>query len=456
MLPLPGQEPLTLRRLPPHGAYGVQLPAIRTCGRVAPLARPGPAREWPSLRSVTDNASVRPVAAAGDRPRLADVIGALERRYDPAWAEDWDAVGLVCGDPSVEVRSVLFAVDPVEAVANEAIAARVELIVTHHPLFLTPVHGVPADDAKGRLVHRLVQAGCALYVAHTNADVAVPGVSDALAAVLELVDTRPLVAAADDPLDTIVTYVPTDAAEKVIDALAAAGAGRVGNYRRCAFTARGEGTYLPGPGAQPTRGVVGRIERVQEQRIEMVLSRQVQSQVVAALRSVHPYEEPAFSILDLAVGAPNGRGTGRVGALSRPERLEQFVARVAAALPATAVGVRATGDPSALVETVAVCGGAGGSYIGAARAAGADAYVTADLRHHPTSEGLEQDTGGAGRMSMVDVTHWASEWPFLPVAAQLLRADLRTLGATVSTRVSAIVTDPWTLHVSCAAGDRNR
>lgn len=394
----------------------------------------------------------KPHVGRGSTPRLTDLIDALERRYDPAWAEDWDAVGLVCGDPDAEVSAVLFAVDPVEAVITEGIAAGVGLIVTHHPLLLTPVHGVPADDAKGRLVHRLIQAGCALYVAHTNADVACPGVSDALAEVLGLVDTHPLVPAPDDLLDALVTYVPEESAEALIDALAAAGAGRIGDYGRCAYTSSGEGTFLPGAGARPAIGTVGQVERVRERRVEMVLARPLRDQVVGALRWAHPYEEPAFSVQELAVGISTGRGIGRVGALPRPERLEEFVARVASALPATAVGVRATGDPESMIARVAVCGGSGGSYLDQARAAGTDAYVTADLRHHVTSEALERATAGGDRMALLDVTHWASEWPFLPVAAGHLRADLAASGATVSTRVSTIVTDPWTMHVTSGVG----
>ena len=263
---------------------------------------------------------------------LAEVVAALEARYDPALAESWDAVGLVCGDPAETVHSVLFAVDPTAAVVDEAVAAGVDLVVTHHPLLLTPVHGVPADDPKGRLVHRLVRAGAGLFVAHTNADRAPEhGVNDALAAVLGLRDPVPL---------------------------------------------------------QPD--------------------------------AVRP-----------------GAGLGRLGTLD-PEPLGAFAARVAAALPATAGGVRAAGDPDRVVRTVAVCGGSGGSLVDAAAAAGADVLLTSDLKHHAVSEALE-----AGGPALVDVAHWASEWPWLPRAADVLRRDL---GERVAVSVSAVRTDPWTTH----------
>jgi len=131
-------------------------------------------------------------------PRLADVLDALDELYDPRWAESWDAVGLVCGDPDADVGRVLFAVDPVAAVVDEAIEWSADLVVTHHPLFLRPVHGVPATTPKGRLVHRLVLAGIALQVVHTNADSADPGVSDALGQALGLVDLRPIAPAHDN------------------------------------------------------------------------------------------------------------------------------------------------------------------------------------------------------------------------------------------------------------------
>jgi dinuclear metal center YbgI/SA1388 family protein len=264
---------------------------------------------------------------------LGEVVAALEARYDPALAEDWDAVGLVCGDPDEPVERVLFAVDPVAAVVDEVVGTGVQLLVTHHPLFLTPVHGVPADDPKGRLVHRLVRAGAGMFVAHTNADRAPhSGVNDALAAVLGLSGAGPLLPDAGDPR---------------------AGLGRVGR--------------LPGPGT-----------------------------------------------------------------------LAEFADRVAAALPETVGGVRVAGDPGRRVETVAVCGGSGGSLLPAAAAAGADVLLTSDLRHHPVSE--SQEVPGP---ALCDVAHFASEWPWLPVAADVLARDL---SGRVEVAVSRRRTDPWTAH----------
>ncbi len=156
-------------------------------------------------------------------PGLDEFVTVLEEWFDPRWAESWDAVGLVCGDRGEPVERVLLAVDPVPSTVEEAIAAGAQLLITHHPLLLTGVHGVPADDRKGSLVHRMIRGGVAHFVAHTNADVARPGVSDALAELLGLADIRPLVAQDEEPLDKLVVFVPQEDAERVIDALAAAG-----------------------------------------------------------------------------------------------------------------------------------------------------------------------------------------------------------------------------------------
>ena len=265
---------------------------------------------------------------------VGDVVAALERAYPPEFAESWDAVGLVCGDPDEPVSRVLFCVDVVEATVAQALDEGAQMIVAHHPLLLRGVHGVPANDTKGRIVHRLIRAGIALFCAHTNAESADPGVSDALAAALGLTVDRPL----------------------------------------------------------------------------------------------DPHE-------------PGGRtGIGRIGTLPAAETFEAFVQRVADALPPTEWGVRAAGDPNRMIRTVAVSGGAGDSYLGHATRAGVDAYVTADLRHHPAGEHLEH---GADQPALVDVAHWASEWPWCQQAADIVST---ALAGTVDTFVSTRRTDPWTLH----------
>lgn len=286
--------------------------------------------------------------------RLSDVVRLLEDRYPPATAESWDAVGLVAGDPDQEVTRILFAVDPVAEVVDEAVEWGADLVVTHHPLLLRGVHGVAATTYKGAIVHRLVRSGIALLTAHTNADAARGGVADALAEAVGVVETSPLVVA---------------------------------------------------------QGAGGADE------------------------------------------APGTTGIGRVGRLARPTTLRAFAQRVADAVPATEQGVRFAGDPDGLVATVAVVGGSGDSLFDAVRAAGVDAYVTADLRHHPASELRERAlfeaarSGAAATPYLVDLAHFASEWPWLAQGARALEADAAARGTTVETRVSTRCTDPWTGHV---------
>ena len=372
-------------------------------------------------------------------PTLGQITALLDEWYPPHHADDWDAVGLVCGDPATEVRRILLAVDPVEAVAAEAIelgagswSATTRCSSRVCTASLRPL-------PKGRTVHRLTTAGCGLFTAHTNADSPNQGVSESLALALGLLDVRPLEADAAAPMDKIVVFVPVDAAERVREALAQAGAGALGDYEACTFSAPGEGRFRPLPGAQPTIGEVGRAEVVEEVRVETVCPRHLREAAVAAIRSAHPYEEPAFDVLEMASLDEPARGSGRIGRLSAPESLSEFAARVAEALPWTAHGVRVAGDPDQRIETVGLCGGSGDFLLDRARSAGADVYLTSDLRHHPASESREH-----GSMALVDVAHYAAESTWLPVLRRRLQA---ALDDTVEVRTSKINTDPWTFRV---------
>ncbi|MEO7942011.1 MAG: Nif3-like dinuclear metal center hexameric protein [Marmoricola sp.] len=371
-------------------------------------------------------------------PSLGEITALLDEWYPPEDAERWDAVGLVCGDPDADVRRILLAVDPVTAVAEEAIELGAQLVVTHHPLLLKGVHGVPATHPKGRIVHRLLRAGCALFTAHTNADSPAGGVSEALAHALGVSDPRPL-----EPrprkLDKFVVFAPADSAERIRAALVEAGAGATGAYDSCSFTSVGEGRFRPLDGARPTVGSIGELGTVDEVRIEVVAPRELRGRVYAKLRAAHPHEEPAHDIIELASEEDRSHGSGRIGDLAEPITLKEFAARVARVLPPTAHGVRVAGDPEQRVETVALCGGAGDFLLERARSQGADVYLTSDLRHHPASELREL----RGAPALVDVAHWAAESIWLPVLRGRL---LDALGDTVEASVSTKNTDPWTFR----------
>ncbi|MCP2626656.1 Nif3-like dinuclear metal center hexameric protein [Mycolicibacterium smegmatis] len=368
--------------------------------------------------------------------RLADVIAALEAAYPPQLAQDWDSVGLVCGDPDEPVESVTIAVDATADVIAEVPDRG--LLLAHHPLLLRGVDTVAASTAKGALIHRLIRTGRALFTAHTNADSANPGVSDALAETLGLrVEDVLSPVAAGPNLDKWVVFVPAADADALREALFAAGAGRIGDYSHCSWSVAGTGQFLPHDGASPAIGEVGTVEQVSEDRVEVIAPARLRAKVLAAMRAAHPYEEPAFDILPLAP-IPGDVGIGRIASLPEPEPLSAFVRRVRAALPPTSWGVRASGDPDAVVSRVAVCGGAGDSLLGAVTAAGVQAYVTADLRHHPADEHRR-----ASDVALVDVAHWASEFPWCAQAAGVLR---KHFSDALPVRVCEVRTDPWNVE----------
>jgi len=366
-------------------------------------------------------------------PTLGEVVDLVHGWYPPGTAEDWDAVGLAAGDPAAGVRRILLAVDPVLPVAREAAAWDADLLLTHHPLFLRGVHGVAETTPKGRTLATLTRAGCGLLTAHTNADHGEPGVSDAIARALGLRDIRP-VRPGGPRFDKLVVFAPLDDADRVREALASAGAGHVGDYDTVSYSVAGEGRFRPLEGARPAVGNVGELEVTDELRIEALVPRSRRADVVRAVLAAHSYEEVAYDVIELADPGTAATGAGRVGEVDETT-LGELADRVAQALPATPRGVLVGGDPGRVVRRVAVMGGAGDSLLPEALSSGADVYVTSDLRHHLSSEFLE-----AGGPSLIDVSHWAAEWTWLPeLATQLGQA----LGDTVEIRVSSTCTDVW-------------
>ncbi|MFZ0835606.1 MAG: Nif3-like dinuclear metal center hexameric protein, partial [Mycobacterium sp.] len=325
--------------------------------------------------------------------------------------------------------------------ATPAVAAEVPeggLLLAHHPLLLRGVDTVAASTPKGALVHRLIRTGRSLFTAHTNADSASPGVSDALAQILGVDVDGVLSPLSGGPaLDKWVVFVPPENADAVRTAVFDAGAGQIGDYSQCSWSVTGTGQFLPHDGATPAIGSVGSVERVTEDRVEVIAPASARPAVLAAMRAAHPYEEPAFDVLALAP-LPGDAGLGRLGSLSSPEPLQAFASRVHRALPATSWGVRAAGDPRRMVSRVAVCGGAGDSLLDAVAAADVDVYVTADLRHHPADEHRR-----ASDVALVDVAHWASEFPWCAQAADVVRTHF---GPSLNARVSDVRTDPWNIE----------
>lgn len=364
------------------------------------------------------------------------VVDALEAAYPPALAESWDQVGLICGDPDAEVTKVAFALDCTQKVAERAVAAGAQLLVVHHPLLLRGVHTVAANTPKGKVIHTLLAGGCALFAAHTNADSARPGVSDKLAELVGITPGRPIKPVTLDATDRWGVHVPPAAAADLKRALFEAGAGAIGDYRECAFSLEGTGEFTPVEGANPTDGAVGAHYTADEIRIEFVARAADRRRIVEKLREVHPYEEPAFDVVQMADthDLEKATGLGRIGELEEPMTLSEFTQQVANALPETAWGVRAAGDPDQIVRRVAVSSGSGDSFLADVAKLGVDVYVTSDLRHHPVDEHLR-----AGGPAVIDTAHWASEFPWTEQAESIV-APL-----SVDTEILHIRTDPWTI-----------
>src|SRR5919106_3803456 len=368
--------------------------------------------------------------AAGQLPTVGDWLAVLGRLYPESWAEDWDSTGFQAGDRSWPAVRVLVALDPSLDVIAEAQDRGCGLLVTHHPLLFRPLQRMDLADPVARAAAMAVSSRVAVAACHTNADVAQPGVSDALADALGVEVAGVLHATSAAEQLKLVTFVPPEATVKVIDAVANSGGGVIGEYHHCSFRVRGTGTFFPSERAHPAVGERGRLNEVDEDRVEMIVPRQYLEPAVEALVDAHPYEEPAYDVYPLA--SLGGLGLGRIGHVGDAPSAEDLAERCRHRLHST---VRLAGDLGKRVHRVALCGGSGGSLIPDALRAGVDAYVTGDLKHH---QALDATAAG---LVVIDAGHHGTEWPFVPVlGAQLSEAGVHLGGEVI---VSEIRTDPF-------------
>ena len=368
----------------------------------------------------------------------------LDQAYPPALAESWDKVGLICGDPADVVTRVGLALDCTQEVAEKAVEMGLDMLIIHHPLLLRGVTSVAADEPKGKVIHTLIRGGVALFSAHTNADSARPGVNDKLAELVGISAGRPIAPRILGGIDKWGVHVlPKDAAH-LKKMLFDAGAGAIGDYRECVFEIEGTGQFKPIEGANPTEGDVDKLYRDIELRIEFVAPRTLRARLTEVLREAHPYEEPAFDVVEMhnVNNLEEATGLGRVGELPETMRLADFVQQVANNLPETAWGVRATGDPDQMVKRVAVSSGSGDSFLNEVIKLGVDVYVTSDLRHHPVDEYLR-----SGGPAVIDTAHWASEFPWTSQVQEILQLE----APQVEVDVISIRTDPWTMSAHAAS-----
>jgi len=350
--------------------------------------------------------------------KMASIITALEAVAPPALQENYDNAGLLTGMPDWDCTGAVVSLDATEDVIEEAISRKCNMVIAHHPIIFKGLKKLNGKNYIERAIIKAIKNDIALYAIHTNLDNVLNGVNGMMAEKLGLKQTRVL-APKTDALCKLVVFVPEAQADKVRDAIFAAGAGHIGNYSQCSFNSQGTGTFTAEKGAHPFIGEVGKPEATAELKIETVFPSWLQAAVLAALRAAHPYEEPAFDIYQLG-NSYERAGAGLVGILPEPMEEESFLRylKEVFALP----GLRHSPLRGKQVKLVALCGGAGSFLISNAVAAKADFFITGDMKYH---EFFDAD----GRMVIADVGHYESEQFTIDLIIRLLREKFPTFAA---------------------------
>ncbi|MFB0832407.1 Nif3-like dinuclear metal center hexameric protein [Brevibacillus laterosporus] len=361
------------------------------------------------------------------------IIQLVERLAPKSLAMEWDKIGLQVGTLQKPVQKVMTALDVNEEVVEEAIQKGVSLIIAHHPVIFRPLKHLRTDLPAGRLLAKLLAHDIAVYSMHTNLDVANGGLNDWLAEELELQQTEILDVTYQDELKKLVTFVPKSHREQVFQAMANAGAGHIGQYSHCSFQIEGTGTFLPLEGTTPFIGEQGKVEHVDEVRIETVIKSSQQASVIKAMKAAHPYDEVAYDIYPLDL-PPFTLGLGRIGKLAEPMTLEEYAQFVKRKLGLE--GVRIVGSKDRIVKKVAVLGGSGGSYLLKAAFRGADVMVTGDVGYHEAQDAFVEG------LSIIDAGH-NIEKIMKPRLASFIQGKLQEQKYKTEVIASEVHTDPF-------------
>lgn len=331
-------------------------------------------------------------------PKLNTIIDALEAFAPRALQEDFDNCGLQVGQRDAEITGALLCIDVSEAVIDEAIQKHCNLIISHHPLIFRGLKSLTGKNEVERCVAKAIKNEVAIYASHTCMDSARGGVSHRMAQKLGLRDVRVLVPQSDK-LVKMVTFVPVAQLDEVRAAVFEAGAGQIGNYDFCSYVSEGYGTFRAGDEAQPFCGEIGQLHTENEARLEVILPKFKQAAVVAALLKAHPYEEPAFDLIPLANSWAQV-GLGATGFLPEPTDERTFLAQLKTIFQTDCI--KHSPFLGRKISKIALCGGAGSDFIGAAKAAKADIYITGDVTYHRFFEADNQ-------IVIADIGHFESE-----------------------------------------------
>jgi dinuclear metal center YbgI/SA1388 family protein len=333
--------------------------------------------------------------------RVQAVMDVLEQWAPPVLQESYDNSGLLVGDPTAAIQSVLVSLDCTEAVVEEAARRGAGMIVSHHPIVFQGLKRLTGSNHVERTVMAAIRHGIALYAIHTNLDNVADGVNQKLAtAVGCMPDSLRILRPKPAVLNQVVVYVPQEHAGSVQDAMFEAGAGKIGQYDECGWAVQGQGTFRPLPGSKPFSGEEGVRSEVGEVRVEVVVETWKLSGVLVALKEAHPYEEVAHSIWTLT-NTSGHVGSGMVGELDAPMPEEVFLDQLKKNLGCGAI--RHTDLLGKPILKVAVCGGAGSFLLSDAIRCGADVFVTSDFKYH-------EFFGAENRLVIADVGHYESEW----------------------------------------------
>jgi dinuclear metal center YbgI/SA1388 family protein len=346
------------------------------------------------------------------------LVAWLENFSPTRWAESWDNVGLLLGDPQQSLGRVMTCLTVTRETAAEAIREGAGLVVSHHPILFRPTQRVTAIERATALVWGLARASIAVYSPHTAFDNAPGGINEMLAARLGLSEVAPLRQVTPGGPATrykVVVFCPAEVLGAVRGAACDAGAGRIGVYEECSFASPGEGTFRGMEGSNPTVGTSGRFERVAESRLELLCEAPRLSEALAAIRRAHSYEEPAIDVYPLAEDRHDHPGAGRVGTLGQSLRLDELAARCGKALGCSG-RIDVVGSRERMVRRVAVACGAGDEFVSDAAKAGCDLLVTGEARFHRQLEASERGLG------LILPGHYETERPGIEALAVNLAA----------------------------------
>lgn len=363
-----------------------------------------------------------------------DVIQVFEKWSPKSLAFDWDNVGLQVGTLNKPVRNIMVTLDVLENVVDEAIEKEIDLIIAHHPLLFVKLNQINFDSPKGRIIRKLIKHDITVYAAHTNLDIAQGGVNDVMAELIGVTDGRPLIETENDALVKLTIFVPDDQADQVRNAISEAGAGHIGHYSHCTYQLSGQGTFKPEDGTDPYIGEHGKLEIVNEKRVETIVPKTRLAGVLKAMEEAHPYEEVAYDVYPL-LNEGEAMGAGRVGKLKNPVLLSDLVDRVKKEYGVPSV--RVSGKLDKTITTVALLGGSGEKYIHAAKRSGADVYITGDMTFHMTQDAMEMG------LSVIDPGHHV-EKVVCPKVKQYLEENCNEVG-DLNIIISEADTEPFSI-----------